>query len=165
MKLIKYIIVGTLIVIGGMCLSHCQDNVSISIYQDAKLAFVGDDKGNDAFTPNILTRVNFNCKQDKNGYGFVFPEFEYAALQGGEYFRYSLNGGYTFNQIIPKIEASLTGGIGMIHRNNVSGLSLGCSGVLSYKLGRFSPSIMLQLTDRYDLNKWRTSGFIGIKYN
>ena len=165
MKTARSIIVLILVVIGGMCLAHCQDNVSVSIHQDGRLFFVGDDKGNEAVTPNVLLRFNLKCKQDKIGYGFIFPEVEFADLQGGDYYRYSLNGGYTFNQITPNLEASLTGGYGLIHRNGLAYRSFGCSGILSYKLGRFSPSLILQGVDRTDINKFGISGFFGLEYN
>ena len=155
----------TILLLFSMCLSHSQDNVSIALYQDARLLFVGDDIGNEAPTTNVLLRFNLKCKQDEIGYGFVFPEIEYARLQGGEYFRYSLNGGYTFNQVIRKVEASITGGIGMIHRDNISNLSFGCSGSIGYRLGRVTPSVILQGTNRSDIGEFRFSTFIGLEYN
>ena len=165
MKTIRNIIVLILVVIGGMCLAHCQDNVSVSIHQDARLFFVGDDIGNNAVTPNLLLRLNLKGKQDSIGFGFAMIETEFADLKGGDYYRYSINGGYTFNQIIPKIEASLTGGYGLIHRNGLAYRSLGCSGVLGYKLDRFTPSIIVQGVDRVDINKFGFSGFFGLEYN
>ena len=150
-----------------------QNKVSLSIHQDARLGLLGDDKGNDAGTLNILARFKMQGKQQK-GYGYlvVFPEFEYADI-GGNYRRYSANVGYTFNElIVDNFEASLFGGWGFIDRYAKAFFSAGFEAELGYKItDRFKVSLLAQLIDRKDL-KWmygntevRFSGFIGIEYN
>ena len=72
------------------CSLTAQENVSVSLCQDAKLAFVGDDIGNDAFTTDVIIRLNLKGSQDKIGYGYMFPEFEFANLKGANFNKIAL---------------------------------------------------------------------------
>ena len=146
-----------------------QNKVSISIHQDTRLMILGDNKGNDAGTINILTRFKMQGNQQRLGYMIVFPEFEYAEIDG-KYYRYSANIGYTFNNIT-NIEASLSIGYGSINRYGKSMFSGSGSGELAYLLGNVKLSLIGQLTERKDLkNLWGTneirfSGFFGLEIN
>ena len=48
--------------------------MSLSVYQDLKLLFVGDDLGNSAFTPDILVKLEVDAFVLKNGSFFSFLE-------------------------------------------------------------------------------------------
>src|SRR5690606_12257742 len=113
--------------------SQAQEKVSIAVLQDVRLAVAGDDKGNAAFTTNILARIKMQGKQAEYGYLIIYPEFEYANLKQ-VYLRYSANVGYTLNQLfIKNLEASLIGGIGFINRCGEGSSSFSATGVLGYR--------------------------------
>lgn len=167
MKIIRNIVIFIYIILGVCALSQAQANLSLSTYADARLLLVGDERGNDAGTINLLTRLNMNGKQQKYGYMVVAPEFEYVNLKGGKYIRYSANVGYNFNKlVIDSVEMGCYAGWGMTNRNNTSFHSISFSGVLNYKISNtFKITSMLQLVERKDINDWRYSGFIGIEIN
>jgi hypothetical protein len=93
-----------------------QSKVSFVIAQDLKLATLGDkERGYDAFTPNVLLRFKMQGKQSKIGYLVIFPEFEYADIQG-QYYRYSANVGYSFNKLFERWTYTPAIGCGFIDR-------------------------------------------------
>lgn len=93
-----------------------QGNIAINLAQDLRLATVGDTNGNEAFTPNFILRVDLQDNQGKHGYFVVGTEYEHAALNNARYDRYSINAGYTFNQI-NKFELTFLANYGMTVRN------------------------------------------------
>lgn len=146
-----------------------QQKVSISIHQDAKLAFSGDGYYK-AGTVNLLGRLKMQGHQQKKGYMVVFPEFEYADIDG-IYKRYSANLGYTFNKWVRNFDFSAYGGYGFIDRYGKSMFSFGGSLETAYVIGDLKISLIAQFTERKDLlflhgnNEVRFSGFFGIEYN
>ena len=142
-----------------------QEGISFSVYQDAKLATVGDNRGNEAFTLNIRIKNEWQGKQLKNSYFFVAPEFEFAQLQK-DYYRYSANVGQRFNQFSKFIEMSYSIGYGLIVRKNISAKSLGADFETQININKsFAFLLNMQIVERSDWNLLRTSGFLGIKYN
>lgn len=148
-----------------------QSKVSLSLHQDARLLFQGDDKGNDAGTIDIVARFKMQGNQHDFGYIIVYPEFEYAKIEG-TYKRYSANVGYTFNQLfITNLELSAAAGYGWIDRYGKTMFSWGGSGEIAYKVHHVKFSLMAQLTERSDLkylygkSEARLSGFFGIEFN
>lgn len=151
--------------------AKAQEQVGIAILQDVRLATIGDQEhGYNAFTPDIIARVKMQGNQQKYGYLIVYPEFEYAQIQG-EYYRYSANVGYTLNKLfLDDFEASLVGGYGFIDRYGISTSSFSLTGEIGYKVSRFFKIVVDgQLTQRSDL-KWmygdnaiRFSGFVGVE--
>lgn len=156
----------------GLRVGQAQDNVSVSIYQDARLLITGDDIGNDAGTINMVFRLKMQGNQNKYGYLVVFPEYEYAEIKN-IYKRYSVGVGYSFNQLIlDNFEFTPSASYGWIDRGGVNGFSFGLNAELSYKLNdTLKLSIMAQGTERKDLkilyndNDFRFSGFIGLEIN
>lgn len=155
-------------------LSFAQRNVSMSIYQDAKFLVAGDkDRGYDAGTLDFLIRVELQGHQQEWGYMIVFPEYEYAGIEGS-YTRYSANVGYVLNKLIVKdFEAGASIGYGMIDRWGKSFSSFSGGAFLKYKLSDdIKLCLLAQLTERKEL-KWayggnnviRFSGFIGVEFN
>jgi len=149
-----------------------QQKVSLSLHHDIRLGLIGDDIGNEAGTINILARLKMQGHQQKQGYIVVFPEFEYAEIEGN-YKRYSANVGYTFNNLILEgFETSAYIGWGFIDRYSKNFFSFGGSGEIAYKLNdTIKVSIIGQFTERKDL-KWmyndnaiRFSGFAGLEIN
>ena len=152
--------------------TQAQEQLSLSLYQDARLLILGDpDHGYSAGTLDFTIRLNMQGNQQKYGYLVVFPEFEYANIQG-IYKRWSANIGYTFNKLIlPKTEASAALGFGFTDRYGLSFLTWSLNGAINYKISnRIKASINSQLVQRKDLehfynetNAIRFSGFIGIE--
>jgi len=140
--------------------------ISLNISQDARLALVGDERGNEAFTPNINVAAEFRGWQKGNSYFLMRPEIEYADLQGGELYRMTANFGYTFNKWIKDIDFTATIGGGMLSRYKLGGLhtqaNLQTTWYLTKGVGLFLGSEFVQ---RIDLpNKFvGYSGKVGVK--
>jgi hypothetical protein len=140
--------------------------ISLNISQDARLAFVGDERGNGAFTPNVNVGAELRGLQKGNSYFLMRPEFEYADLQGGELYRMTANFGYTFNKWVKNVDFTATVGGGMLSRHELSGLhtqaNLQTTWYFTKGVGLFLDSEFVQ---RRDLpNKFiGYSGKIGIK--
>ena len=77
-----------------------QSSVTTGVMQDARLALVGDNNGNEAYTADLVFRVLFEGNQREFGHWDGGLEYEHADLKGGAYNRFSLNFGYTFNQFV-----------------------------------------------------------------
>lgn len=94
-----------------------QNAITANVTQDAKLAFFGDDKGNEAFTPDVAISSEWQGKQFNSYYFLIRPEFEIAELQGGTYRRYSANLGWTFNQWVEGVNFTASIGYGILEYN------------------------------------------------
>lgn len=149
---------------------NAQRSVSVALYQDAKLMTTGDGYY-EAGTINLLARIKMQGHQQKYGCMIVYPEFEFAQIDGN-YKRYSLNLGYTFNKLIfDNFETSIQGGYGWIDRFGKTTFSASANGELAYKLSdRFKIALLAQFTHRTDLKLWynddviRFSGFLGFEF-
>ena len=140
--------------------------ISLNISQDARLALVGDERGNEAFTTNVNVAAEFRGWQKGNSYFLMRPEFEYADLKGGELYRMTANFGYTFNKWIKDVDFTATVGGGMLSRHELAGLhtqaNLQLTWYFTKGVGLFLDSEFVQ---RIDLPKkfLGYSGKIGIK--
>jgi len=140
--------------------------ISINISQDARLALIGDERGNEAFTTNVNVAAEFRGWQKGNSYFLMRPEIEYADLQGGELYRMTANFGYTFNKWFKNVDFTATVGGGMLSRHGLGGLhtqaNLQTTWYFTKGVGLFLDSEFVQ---RIDLpNKFvGYSGKIGIK--
>jgi hypothetical protein len=140
--------------------------ISINLSQDARLALVGDERGNEAFTPNINVAAEFRGWQKGNSYFLMRPEIEYADLKGGELYRMTANFGYTLNKWIKNVDFTATVGGGMLSRHGLGGLhtqaNLQTTWYFTKGIGLFLDSEFVQ---RRDLPKKFIgySGKIGIK--
>jgi hypothetical protein len=168
-----------------------QSDVSLNLSQDARLALFGDDKGNEALTPNIIARIDLQDNQRALGYYVVGLEYEYADLSESLYQRYSFNLGYTFNHFSllgnDKLEATALLNYGMTTREvnqvnkkvNKGFLGFASSFTLAYPIGKgFKIQIISQLSHRVDKNtlygkdanytfdalQIDYSGFVGLQY-
>ena len=83
--------------------TYAQERVSVSVLQDARLAVLGDDIGNDAFTPDFIVRLDMEGI-GRFKYVSLRTEWEYANLAGGYYNRGSILVGY--NWIVKKFVLS-----------------------------------------------------------
>jgi len=140
--------------------------ISINLSQDARLALIGDERGNKAFTTNVNVGAEFRGLQKGSSYFLMRPEIEYADLKGGELYRMTANFGYTFNKWIKDVDFTVTLGGGMLSRHKLGGLhtqaNLQLTWYFTKGVGLFLDSEFVQ---RIDLpNKFvGYSGKIGIK--
>ena len=140
--------------------------ISINLSQDARLALIGDDRGNQPFTTNVNVAAEFRGWQKGNSYFLMRPEIEYADLKGGELYRMTANFGYTFNKWVKDVDFTATVGGGMLSRHELGGLhaqaNLQTTWYFTKGVGLFLDSEFVQ---RRDLpNKFiGYSGKIGIK--
>ena len=146
-------------------LSFAQNHIGLSIYQDAKLLVIGDEKhGYDAGTLDVLVRADLQSVQQKYGFISVAVEFEYAEIKH-DYYRYSVNAGYTFNKlIVKKAEAGMSIGYGIIGRNQKAYRGFNGNAFLKYPIiNGLKFCLLAQVVDRKDIGKIGGSGFIGIE--
>jgi len=140
--------------------------ISVNVSQDARLALVGDERGNKAFTTNVNVAAEFRGWQKGNSYFLMRPELEYADLKGGELYRMTANFGYTFNKWVKNVDFTATIGGGMLSRHGLGGLhaqsNLQTTWYFTKGIGLFLDSEFVQ---RIDLpNKFLVySGKLGIK--
>jgi len=140
--------------------------ISLNVSQDARLALVGDERGNEAFTTNVNLGFELRGLQNGNSYFLMRPELEYADLKGGELYRMTANFGYTFNKWIKDVDFTATVGGGMLSRYELGGLhtqaNLQTTWYFTKGVGLFLDSEFVQ---RIDLpNKFLVySGKLGIK--
>jgi hypothetical protein len=140
--------------------------ISINVSQDARLALVGDERGNEAFTTNVNLGFELRGLQNGNSYFLMRPEIEYADLQRGELYRMTANFGYTFNKWFNNVDFTATVGGGMLSRYELGGLhtqaNLQTTWYFTKGVGLFLDSEFVQ---RIDLPKKFVgySGKIGIK--
>lgn len=99
-----------------------QERVSLSFYQDVKLLFLGDTHKNKAGTMDLLIKINMHGRQSNIGYPVYNITYEQANLRV-LFKRYSINLGYTINQInqnvysiLNRIELTPSIGYGIIYR-------------------------------------------------
>jgi hypothetical protein len=140
--------------------------VSLNLSQDARLAFAGDDRGNNPFTTNVNLGFELRGLQNGNSYFLMRPEFEYADLKGGKLYRMTANFGYTFNRWVKDVDFTATVGGGMLSRHELGGLHTQANLQLTWYftdgIGLFLDSEFVQ---RVDLPKkfLGYSGKVGLK--
>ena len=148
-----------------------QEKLSFNVYMDPTLLLIGDDHGNDPGTLDILLKLEMQGNQYQYGYIYVYPQFEYADLEGGQYMRWAAGIGYTFNTIFKRLEASPQVNFGALQRPIGTSFSWEFGADLTYKLTkRLKLSALLTYTQRQDLdfmwnlnNEWRINGYLGVK--
>lgn len=143
--------------------------IRLAVWQDARLAVVGDDKGNDAFTANTLIKLKLQGNQDRLGYLVASPYWEYADLQVN-YNRFGFDLGYTFNQFILGIEVTPSINYGIIDRAGRGYHSFGADLEASIPIvENLRLSLLGQAVDRADLAAYNDreivlSGFVGLQF-
>ena len=138
------------LLIGLYC--YGQNNIEISIQQDARLFFLGDKKGNDALTINLLSRVEFPVYSFKKNHLIASFSIEYADLVKKNYTRYAFGAGYVVKSIYKKVGAGAYIDFGKIYRQEEGFYSLSFSGELNYRINdRLKFICTSQFTQRKDL--------------
>lgn len=106
---------------------NAQERISVGILQDARLAVLGDDIGNEPFTPDFIVRLDMEGI-GRFKYVSLRTEWEYADLAGGYYNRGSILAGY--NWIVNNFILSAHLGPGIIKRRYMKA----SGGVLAFAL-------------------------------
>ena len=149
--------------------------VTIQASIDPKITLFGDEAHNvESGLSNVLLKSRWQGNQKKIGKMHIGPSFEYAQLSKElpEYFRYSVEIGYTFNTLVKIIEFGLYADYGIIKRGAAS-QSYGFGFVTGVKITDWIKGIAtLQLVDRTDFkhlygidSQLKYSGFIGLEIN
>ena len=152
--------------------TYSQNSFNVTVHQDTKFIFIGDEIGNHRGTINILLKVELPLIEFSKSHVFIFPSYEYAGLHGGTFTRYSLGVGYTHNDVyFKKLNLGLYLDSGAIFRMQKKSPSFGLGVEVSYRLTkRFSLSYVHQMMERTDLKLIynedsfvRNSSFMGFK--
>lgn len=149
-----------------------QSKVTLSVHQDARLLFLGDDRSNPAGTINLLAKLEIKAFKKIEKHLVFYPGIEQGFLTGSNFQRYFLGLGHLhrFNQ---KIGFGVFIDYGVIVRSGVTYPSASGSLELSYRLNnKTTLSFVPQFTERSDLralydpeDDTRLSGFVGLKFH
>jgi hypothetical protein len=113
----KYLIV----LLFSIPLTILGQGISLNVSQDARLALIGDERGNNPFTANVNVAAEFRGWQKNDFYFVKRIELEYADLKGGGLYRMTANYGMTFNKWVKDVDFTATVGGGMLSRDNLKG--------------------------------------------
>ena len=61
-------------------INYSQEKMSLGVFQDARLMFLGDERGNSPGTMDLLLRLRLEGKQKKIGYFVFYLSYEHANL-------------------------------------------------------------------------------------
>ena len=154
-----------------MFCSAQSNRIEISMQQDLRLLTVGDGKGNDPVTLNIISRLEVPVYNFEKSHFSAYSSAEYADLSDKNYQRYALGAGYIIDQFSGKFGIGAYLDYGRIYREKDHFNSFSLSGEISFKLSKRLKIICTQqLTQRNDLkelyncNEYVISGFFGLKY-
>ena len=148
----------------GITICNAQATPTFQVVQDAKLAFVGDDKGNEAFTPNLIIRMSLDGYDKPTGFSSAIAEYEYADLEGGLYHRWSLGYGHNVNINCFTITGSAQ--FGFIARQGATMTGVFTGDLAYYITDHWAIVGSTQGTIRTDLkgSPFRFSNFFGVRY-
>ncbi len=160
----KRLILFIAIVLFSIWLVNGQGSPTFQVVQDAKLAFVGDDKGNDPFTPNLIVRMSLDGYDKPTGFSSVISEYEYADLAGGEYHRWSM--GYGHNVNLNRFTLTGSAQFGFIARPGATMTGVFTGDLAYYVTDHWAIVGSTQGTIRTDLKNspFRFSNFIGFRW-
>ena len=168
----KNIMKTILVIIGLFTLTtlSAQNKATLLISQDARLAILGDDIGNDAFTTNVRVASEWQGNQLKHGFFFGRPEIEYADLKV-PFVRTSLNFGFNHNMFSDYFNIAYSVGYGIIYRKQDRGwLAANQFNADLYFFVNVTNKISIfvngQVVNRNDLKETKLvySNFVGIKF-
>ena len=164
-------------------INYSQEKMSLGVFQDARLMFLGDERGNSPGTMDLLLRLRLEGKQKKIGYFVFYLSYEHANL-ASTLKRYSSSVGFTFNNLsksnkfINRFEFTPTVGYGNLNRNRNDSIdkyyNWSFCEETSFKVNEFMKiSFLTQLMQRSDLKRKKSNNrriarfscFIGTVFN
>ncbi len=149
-----------------------QSQMNLSIYQDFRLMFIGDERGNGMFTPNILAKLEVATFQINTNNIYLSFGLEYADLESAPLHRFSLGVGYISSiPYLNKLQIGVFFNHGIIFRFKEKFMGFSGNFETSYPVAKkLRLSILYQLIDRNDLmikynteKKIKGSVFLGLK--
>ena len=164
MKTIKF----TILFLLFTTLTFSQEFISLSVYQDLRLAFDNDDgHGNKGFTWDGVARISLEGNQVGQSYSAILMEFEGADLAGGEMYRYSAGYQQNFNKVLDNFTFSPSLQIAVITRPDATITGMGNLDIAYNVTDHFSILLVNQWIKRTDLetSPIRYSLFLGFKWN
>lgn len=164
-------------------INYSQEKMSLGVFQDARLMFLGDERGNSPGTMDLLLRLRLEGKQKKIGYFVFYLSYEHANL-ASTLIRYSSSVGFTFNNLsksnkfINRFDFTPTIGYGNLNRNRNNSIdkyyNWSFCEETSFKVNKFMKiSFLTQLMQRSDLKRKKSNNrriarfscFIGTVFN
>lgn len=164
-------------------INYSQEKMSLGVFQDARLMFLGDERGNSPGTMDLLLRLRLEGKQKKIGYFVFYLSYEHANL-ASTLKRYSSSFGFTFNNLsksnkfINRFDFTPTIGYGNLNRNRNNSIdkyyNWSFCEETSFKVNEFMKiSFLTQLMQRSDLKRKKSNNrriarfscFIGTVFN
>ena len=149
-----------------------QSDLSLSVHQDFRMLFVGDERGNGMYTPDILTKLEIDAFSFSNSKIVMYVGVEYADLLGSNFKRFLLGFGYIHEFIfLPKFNFGVLIDHGLILRNLGKFMGLSANFEVNYPVSeKLRASIIYQAIDRNDLTityntdrNIKGSVFLGLK--
>lgn len=144
--------------------TYCQNNFSLGITQDVKLALVEDDYGNKPFTLDAIGKFSWHIENSNNRNELVFyGQHERAELAGGLYIRNGIGVGYGFHLGIFRLTPSVNWG--NITRHDEKFQSVELEVEADYYVGKhFAITFLYNYTERADIDIWRSNAGVGVRY-
>jgi len=136
------------------------------------MLFVGDERGNGMYTPDILTKIEIDAFNFSNSKVVMYVGLEYADLLGSNFKRILLGFGYIHEFIfLPKFNFGVLIDHGLILRNLGKFMGLSANLEVNYPVSKkLRASIIYQAIDRNDLTvtyhtdrNIKGSVFLGLK--
>ena len=148
--------------------------VSVNVFQDAKLLVSNDDYGNTAPTLDMIFELEMRGKQYDSHYFAMKAVYEYADLQSS-FERYSVHCGWVFNKWFKRWEYGVWIGVGAIHRGKELRLGGHITGSLMGEIGyligdklrvgaKYELLYRSDLKALYDSDPIKPNFSLGIKY-
>ena len=136
-RTIVQILLFVAVILATIQVGQAQGVVNVSVQVDPKITINGDsDHDIESGFNNVLIKSRWTGNQQKFGYLYVAPSFEYARLSKDlpEYQRYAVEVGYTLNELfLEDLEMSLYIDYGILKRG-LSKQGLGFGGVIGYEV-------------------------------
>ena len=110
-----------------------QEKIRVGLFQDGSLLVSDDTHGNTAPTIDMILSIDLQGKQFSSYYFSIRPQFEFADLYSGKFYRYSVISMWNFNTLdVDGVEFGIGTGIGMIHKNGGASMSYSFVAELAY---------------------------------
>lgn len=145
-----------------------QEAIGFQVTADNRLMVLGDDHGNDPFTPDLSFKVVMQGKDTNTGYLIVSPKYEYARLSGGDYSRFGAELGYAFHTYILKIDIAPSIGYGYMFRFGSRSVSWEFSTEIKIPITKnLSVISLVNVNQRHDLKDapWRYNVGTGLRFD
>lgn len=149
-----------------------QSKMNLSIHQDVRLLFFGDNRGNEVFTPDLRAKIEFETFTLKTGSFYLYIGLEYADLSSSVFQRFFVGFGYlTEFSFLKDFSFGLYLDHGLLIRGEGKFMGSSLNFETSYPIAKkLQLSLLYQAIDRNDLTNMfneerniKGSVFFGVK--